>query len=182
MADSSSETPSPPRKRLKTPSPESNKSTVASRLIPNKVCLAEKKKIQENNVFLKDINAVVVEKGLGKTRTSLLIKQLLRHGGCNHEYIKQSTTHILVDRTMKIEKLCLILKLKNIPTHVQVVNADWLSACLSEGKVKDYEGFLISSSVTKQETDISSGRSAAITTADKEETGTTQNVVVSTHV
>ena len=89
--------------------------------------------------YLKAIVCLVVEQGLGRTRASILTKQLSRYGGRCCRKLDKYTTHILVGNSIKLEKLPKILKVKEneIRDDVEIVRADWLSLCLKEGKLVD---------------------------------------------
>ena len=91
--------------------------------------------------YLKGVKAIIIEQGLGKTRASILSKQLARHGGEETTKIYQDTTHVLVGNSMKFAKLAGILKVKEISDKVKVLRADWLSTCLKEGKIVDLKPF-----------------------------------------
>lgn len=88
------------------------------------------------------VRAVIVEIGLGKTRAAILAKQLERHGGKHIEDLDSTTTHVLIDKKLKTERVKKYLSVKDIPSRVYVVDADWLSACLSEGKLVEVEKYI----------------------------------------
>ena len=92
---------------------------------------------------LSGIRAVIVEAGLGKTRASILAKQLDRHGGKHHRNLESTTTHVLIDRKLKIDRLKKCLSVKDIPEEVHVTDSEWLSKCLSEGKLVDIEQYIL---------------------------------------
>lgn len=92
---------------------------------------------------LSGVRAVIVEVGLGKTRASILTKQLERHGGKHYKKLESATTHVLIDRKLKIERLKKYLAVKDIPKEVKVVDCEWLSKCLSEGKVVEVEPYTL---------------------------------------
>ena len=91
---------------------------------------------------LSGIRAVVVEAGLGKTRAAILAKQLERHGGKHSKNLDSTTTHLLVDKKLKIERVKRYLGVKDIPKEVNVVDSEWLSTCLSEGKLVELEKYI----------------------------------------
>ena len=91
--------------------------------------------------YLKDVKAVIVEQGLGKTRAAILTKQLTRHGGVKTSKLSPDTTHILVGNSTKLAKLAGILKVKKISEEITVLRADWLSDCLKEGRLVDCTPF-----------------------------------------
>ena len=89
------------------------------------------------------ISAVIVDVGLGKTRTAILAKQLERHGGKNIKNLDSATTHVIVDKKMKLERVKKYLGVKDIPDEVKVVDSDWLSNCLSEGNLVEIEHYIL---------------------------------------
>jgi hypothetical protein len=91
--------------------------------------------------YLKGIKAIIVEQGLGKTRASILGKQLARHGGVEVTKLSDDTTHVLVGNSIKLAKLAGILKVKEISEKIKVVRADWLSASLKDGRLVDFTSF-----------------------------------------
>ena len=91
---------------------------------------------------LSGIRAVIVEAGLGKTRAAILAKQLERHGGKHSKNLDSTTTHLLVDKKLKIERVKRYLGVKDIPKEVNVVDSEWLSTCLSEGKLVELEKYI----------------------------------------
>ena len=104
--------------------------------------LSEKGETFETDTqYLKGVKAVIIEQGLGKTRTSILSKQLVRHGGVEARNLSPDTTHVLVGNSTKLEKLNVLLEVKEISNDVKVVRADWLSACLREGRLVDLQPF-----------------------------------------
>lgn len=89
------------------------------------------------------ISAVIVDVGLGKTRTAILAKQLERHGGKHIKNLDSATTHVIVDKKMKLERVKKYLGVKDIPDKVKVVDSDWLSNCLSEGNLVEIEHYIL---------------------------------------
>ena len=84
--------------------------------------------------FLNGVLAVVLEQGLGKARKKILSKQLEANGGGVAMSVKDvRVTHVLVGNTVKYSRLTQLLKVDSIPENVDVVCADWLSACLVAG-------------------------------------------------
>ena len=89
------------------------------------------------------ISAVIVDVGLGKTRTAILAKQLERHGGKHIKNLDSATTHVIVDKKMKLERVKKYLGVKDIPDEVKVVDSDWLSNCLSGGNLVEIEHYIL---------------------------------------
>lgn len=100
-------------------------------------------KKQKFNPDLSGIRAVIVEVGLGKTRASILTKQLERHGGQHHKQLESGTTHVLIDKKMKTERLKKYLGVTDIPEEVKVVDSEWLSKCLSEGNLVEIDKYIL---------------------------------------
>ena len=92
---------------------------------------------------LSGVRAVIVEVGLGKTRASILTKQLERHGGKHHQKLESGTTHVLIDKKLKTERLKKYLAVTDIPEEVKVVDSEWLSKCLSEGKLVEIDQYIL---------------------------------------
>lgn len=92
---------------------------------------------------LSGIRAVIVETGLGKTRASILAKQLERHGGKNIKNLDGTATHVLIDKKLKLERVKKYLGVKDIPEEVKVVDSEWLSKCLSDGKLVEVENYIL---------------------------------------
>ena len=92
---------------------------------------------------LSRVRAVIVEVGLGKTRASILTKQLERHGGKHHQKLESGTTHVLIDKKLKTERLKKYLAVTGIPEEVKVVDSEWLSKCLSEGKLVEIDQYIL---------------------------------------
>ena len=90
------------------------------------------------------ISAVIVDVGLGKTRTAILAKQIERHGGKHIKNLDSATTHVIVDKKLKLERVKKYLGVKDIPDEVKVVDSDWLSNCLSEGNLVEIEHYILS--------------------------------------
>lgn len=98
---------------------------------------------QGSNGFLSGIKALLLEQGLGKTRVSILAKQLEKHGGEVLKTLSQSTTHILVGTNTRLARVPVLLKTEDIPESVSVVRADWLSSCLTKRQIVSEEGYKV---------------------------------------
>ena len=95
------------------------------------------------STFLSEVRAVLLEQGLGKTRTGILTKQLVNHGGTVMKSLSGSTTHLLVGNIVKYARLLVLLKAYNIPDTVSVLRADWLSACLTKKEIVPEEEYRV---------------------------------------
>ena len=104
---------------------------------------SDKVKKQKFTPDLSGVRAVIVEVGLGKTRASILTKQLERHGGKHHKKLESGTTHVLIDKKLKTERLKKYLAVTDIPEEVKVVDSEWLSKCLSEGKLVEIDHYIL---------------------------------------
>lgn len=91
--------------------------------------------------FLSEVSALLLEQGLGKSRTSILTKQLERHGGEAVKTLSESTTHILVGKNTRHCRVPVLLKTDSIPDTVSVLRADWLSACLTKRQLVPEESY-----------------------------------------
>lgn len=101
------------------------------------------RKKQKFTPDLSGVRAVIVEVGLGKTRASILTKQLERHGGQHHKKLESGTTHVLIDKKLKIERLKKYLGVRDIPEELKVVDSEWLSNCLSEGNLVEIDRYIL---------------------------------------
>ena len=100
-------------------------------------------KILKPNPDLSGISAVIIDVGLGKTRASILAKQLERHGGKHITNLESTTTHVIIDKKLKLERVKKCLGVKDIPDEVKVVDSEWLSKCLSEGRLVEIESYIL---------------------------------------
>lgn len=91
-----------------------------------------------SNDLFTGINAVILEPGLGKARKKILSKKLEEKGGVSSDIFSSSVTHVLVGGSVKYTRIPTLLKVKeNEFKHVQILQADWISKCLTEGKLVD---------------------------------------------
>lgn len=94
--------------------------------------------------FFNGIKAHIIENGLGKTRASILGEKLVKYGGKHHKRVEKDTTHIVFAKSIKAERVAKLAGLgdKTIPEGIILVWAEWLSKCLSEGKLVSLQQFL----------------------------------------
>ena len=92
---------------------------------------------------LSGIAAVIVEVSLGKTRAAILASQLERRGGKHIKKLDSSTTHVLIDKKVTLERVKKYLGVKDIPEDVIIVYSEWLSSCLSEGKLIEVDEYIL---------------------------------------
>ena len=101
------------------------------------------KKEEQSKQFLAGVKAIIVEHGLGKTRASVLSKQLEKYGGSVHKNLNSTTGYIIISKTFNLKRLHKILKIKELPDHAKVVDADWLSSCFMSGKLCSETSYII---------------------------------------
>ena len=95
-----------------------------------------------NNLFT-GINAIILEPGLGKARKKILSKKLEEKGGVPSDTLSSSVTHVLVGGSVKPSRIPALLKVKEIDKHVQILQADWISKCLTEDKLVDTNSYRV---------------------------------------
>ena len=94
-----------------------------------------------SRTFLSSVEALLVEQGLGKTRTNILAKQLKNHGGEVVKTLSSTTTHILVGNSSRLVQVLRVLKIDSIDKDTTVLRADWLSACLTKKQLVPEEEY-----------------------------------------
>lgn len=97
----------------------------------------------ESKTFLSSVKALVIEQGLGKTRTKILAKQLENHGGEVVKTLSSTTTHILVGNSSRLARVLVLLKVDSIPKDAIVLRANWLSACLTKKQLVPEEEYRV---------------------------------------
>ena len=93
--------------------------------------------------FMDGVCAYFYEPGIGKKRVEILCRQLKKFGGTVLSQYGDNITHIIISKSLKIEKLYKALKIENISESVKVLDADWLSACFFACKKCDYTTYEI---------------------------------------
>ena len=96
-----------------------------------------------SNTLFTGINAIILEPGLGKARKKILHKKLEEKGGVSSDTLSSSVTHVLVGGSVKYSRIPTLLKVKEIDKHVQILQADWISKCLTEDKIVDTNSYRI---------------------------------------
>ena len=114
--------------------------------------------------FLAGVCAVILEQGLGKTRTQILARQLEGKGGHVVQTLSEKTTHVVIGSNVRPSRLPLLLKVESIPESLVVVRADWLSECLVKGVRVDHSLYVVSPEDTKSSPLHSRDLSPAATT------------------
>lgn len=99
--------------------------------------------------FLAGVWAVILEQGLGKTRTQILARQLEGKGGHVEQALSEKTTHVVIGSNVRPSRLPHLLKVDTIPESLVVVRADWLSECLVRGERVDQSVYVVSPENTK---------------------------------
>ncbi len=84
--------------------------------------------------YLNDVCAVIVKQGVGKARTDILTRQLVANGGKTKDTLDSTVTHVLVGNNVRLSRVPHLMKIKQVPDNALVLRADWLSACLVEGR------------------------------------------------
>lgn len=98
---------------------------------------------------LEDVRAYIHGVGLGKARIQILKNQLLARKGRLLDSLTSDTTHVIVGGKMTHTKLLQALNLEELPSHLQVVSADWLSACFVQGSVVPVDPYLVAKTTPK---------------------------------
>ena len=80
--------------------------------------------------FLRGVNALILDAGLGKARARILRQRLEEKGGQVLPCLSPAATHVLVGNNVRQSRLPSLLGCTEIPRGVRVLRADWLSACL----------------------------------------------------
>ncbi|XP_063963556.1 DNA polymerase lambda-like [Lytechinus pictus] len=91
------------------------------------------------------LKVFILQAGLGKARTDIFKKQLLKHGAAVKPAVNDQTTHVIVDEEMTFPRFCRIMKFEEsrVPDRLKIVKAQWLSSCLSEAILIDLEEFIL---------------------------------------
>ncbi len=84
--------------------------------------------------YLSDVCAVIVKQGVGKARADILTRQLVANGGKTNDTLDSTVTHVLVGNNVRLSRVPHLMKIKQVPDNALVLRADWLSACLVEGR------------------------------------------------
>ena len=64
-------------------------------------------------------------------------------GGKHIKKLDSSTTHVLIDQKVTLETVKKYLGVKDIPEDVIIVYSEWLSSCLSEGKLVEVDEYIL---------------------------------------
>lgn len=98
---------------------------------------------------LEGIRAYIHEVGLGKARLQILKNQLLQRKGRLLDSLTDEVTHVIVGGKVTLTKLSQALHIEEVPGHVHVVSADWLSACFVHDNVVPVAPYLVAKSTPK---------------------------------
>ena len=93
--------------------------------------------------FMTGITAFFYEAGIGKKRVVILCRQLQKFGGAVSKMFTEQVTHIVMSKSRTLDKLLSMLKVGKIDESVEIVDADWLSACFLHCKLCDVTPYLI---------------------------------------
>ncbi|KAM4635939.1 DNA polymerase lambda [Discoglossus pictus] len=107
----------------------------------------EKKKIKtdvdvQGNCF-GEVNAYILQAGIGQARTEIFKKQIIQNGGRVTTHFASEVTHIIVDDGMDCERAFRLMKLEKLPLGVQLVKSSWLSLCIKEKQIVHTVGYSI---------------------------------------
>ena len=86
---------------------------------------------------------MILEPGLGKARKKILCKKIEEKGGVSSDTLSSSVTHVLVGGNVKHSRVLALLKVKEIDKHIQILQADWISKCLTEDKIVDTNSYRV---------------------------------------
>ena len=100
--------------------------------------------------FMNGVTAFFYEAGIGKKRITILCKQLKKFGGSVSELFNGQVTHIVMSKTKTLDKLLQMLKIKEVDESVEIIDADWLSACFINCKLCDVTPYLIKAKQSMQ--------------------------------
>lgn len=91
------------------------------------------------------LSVFMLQAGLGKARTDIFKKQLVKHGAVVKHAIDDQTSHVIVDEEMTFPRFCRIMKYEEsqVPDRLKIIKARWLSSCLSESSLIDLEEFIL---------------------------------------
>ncbi|XP_029466081.1 DNA polymerase lambda [Rhinatrema bivittatum] len=103
--------------------------------------LKENQEVQEE--WLKPVTAHIIQAGIGRARTEIFQKQIIRNGGQICSPHSSEITHIILDDGMDCDRAFRILKLDKLPPGVQLVKSSWLSLCIRERKLVNTTGYSI---------------------------------------
>ena len=101
--------------------------------------------------FMDGIKAYFYEPGIGKTRISILCRQLKKYCGMVATNFDSNVTHIIMSKNAKIDRLLKTIKVSTIDESIEVLDADWLSACFMECKQCDASPYLIKTRTSAEE-------------------------------
>jgi len=89
------------------------------------------------NKLFTSLVVLIIEQGIGKTRSNILQKQVTKHGGEIEKTLSCKVTHIVISKTLKKDQLLKVLKVKSLNESIEILNVDWLSECLVKGVIAD---------------------------------------------
>lgn len=91
------------------------------------------------------LSVFMLQAGLGKARTDIFKKQLVKHGAVVKPAVDDQTSHVIVDEEMTFPRFCRIMKYEEsqVPDRLKIIKARWLSSCLSEASLMDLEEFIL---------------------------------------
>ena len=97
----------------------------------------KKQKFDQISKLFANLNAFVLEQGLGKTRRKIFADQLKKHGAnVVASFNKEEVQYLMVSKDLKLERILKLLKCKELPDSVIIVSVDWISASLVSGSLE----------------------------------------------
>ena len=103
-----------------------------------------------SNLF-KGIHAIILEPGLGKARKKVLCKKLKENGGVSSDTYSSAVTHVFVGSNIKYTRVLTLLKVSEIIKSVQILQADWISKCLTEAELVETSSYAVKPEVRTAE-------------------------------
>jgi hypothetical protein len=85
----------------------------------------------------------ITDQGITKKRKQILVKQVKEKGGIIQDSYTTSLTHIIVSKSMKYHRLLEILKIKEIPSSILVLDVEWITSCLVAGQQLDATPYIL---------------------------------------
>lgn len=83
------------------------------------------------------VTAYILPAGIGTARLQIFQRQIKQNGGQTESAFSPCVTHVVVDDNMDVDRALRLLKVRNVPSGVHLVQCTWLSLCISEKKLLD---------------------------------------------
>ena len=100
------------------------------------------------NPFLEECNVFILKAGIENKRMQIFQTQLQKYGGTQslHEKLQESSTHLVVDDKIEVDRMCRLLNIDKPPEIIQIVRSTWLSACFKQKLKVDESSYIIDTS------------------------------------